>query len=471
MQIRTDQLKPCYNYVIIGAGIVGMTILRELIEKGKKDILIIESGSMLSKNPYPEFMSVFSNGNNLKVKSRFSGVGGCSNVWGSICGVFDEKTINSYYKKKQFPLNYTEYKYYLAKCEKYGFPKFDEFNVLKKNNKKFRLKKFIKMTPNLLFNKFSSILESKNVHFLQNKYVDRIFTQNNISKVYFSDPLENKSFFTCRGKKFLLCANTIENYKIIKKSNFNINQEQLGRGFMNHPKGVIGSLKLNKNLTKFLSQKTISKIFWNGIQLNNSEHNHYLKVNKGFKIPFLDLIIKKLHGNLKKYKNEFLLSNHFKSYFTSLVIYFLKIIEKFINLFFKNYINIQAFTEMKKSEKNYINFDRKSNKTFVKYELSNDEVKSLDRLIKEFEKEFNLKILFKPKSFSKLKKIVSIDSSHHMGGLVCGDDKTNSIVDLNLCVHNTKNIFVCGGAIFPFSGVANPTLSYIALAIWLSENI
>ena len=101
MLIRTKDLKSKYDYIIVGSGITGMTILRELIERDKTNILIIESGSVQSKLPYPDFMKVKSN--NIKIKSRFSGVGGASNVWGTISGIFDEEQINSFYKKKKFP--------------------------------------------------------------------------------------------------------------------------------------------------------------------------------------------------------------------------------------------------------------------------------------------------------------------------------------------------------------------------------
>ena len=87
MLIKTKDLRSNYNYIIIGSGITGMTILRELIERGKSKILVIESGSIHSKSPYPDFMNVKSK--NIKTKSRFNGVGGSSNVWGSILGIFD----------------------------------------------------------------------------------------------------------------------------------------------------------------------------------------------------------------------------------------------------------------------------------------------------------------------------------------------------------------------------------------------
>ena len=36
----------------------------------------------------------------------------------------------------------------------------------------------------------------------------------------------------------------------------------------------------------------------------------------------------------------------------------------------------------------------------------------------------------------------------------CGNFKNDSVVNLNLSLHEEKDIFICGGAIFPFSGVA-----------------
>ena len=474
MQIKVNELKKSYDYIIVGAGIIGMTILRELIEQGKKNILIIESGSVLSKNPYPEFMDVSSKKFRIKNKSRFSGVGGCSNVWGSICGVFDKTTINYHYKKNEFPINYSEYKYYLNKSKKYGYPDFDEFNDIgeKNNYKTLKTKKFIKIKPNIIYFHSSSILESKKVHFLQNKYVEKIVSQKRNNKIFFSDRNLNKIINSSNGKKIILCANTIENYKILKKSNLNISKQKLGKGFMNHPKGVIGSIKVNKNLNNFYSQNHNNKITWNGIQLKKAKYNHYLKINHGFKIPFFDFIIKSINGNLKRYKGEFPdFKTQVKSVFSFYILDFLKIIDKVLNLFFKNYLYIQAFTEIKMSDENYIYHNERSNKTYVNYQLSLDEIRSLNKLITRFEIEFKTKIRFKPKSLQQLKKLVSLDASHHMGGVVCGIDKINSVVDLNLCVHNTDNIYVCGGAIFPFSGVVNPTMSYVALAIWLSNKV
>ena len=132
MQIKTNQLNKKYSYIIVGAGIIGLTILRELLENGKKDILVIESGSLLSSNPYPNFMNVTSKNHKIKTTSTFSGVGGCSNVWGTICGLFDKEKIDSYYKEKKFPINYVEYLYYLNEAKKYGYPSPTNFRKILK---------------------------------------------------------------------------------------------------------------------------------------------------------------------------------------------------------------------------------------------------------------------------------------------------------------------------------------------------
>lgn len=465
MLIRSKDLKYKYDYIIVGSGITGMTILRELIEKGKNNILIIESGSIQSKSPYPDFMKVKSN--KIKNKSRFSGVGGASNVWGSITGIFDEEQINSFYKKNKFPINYDSYKKYINVASKYGFPEIKEFFSNYDINEKLKVKKFIKVTPNIYYYHFSSMLESDKVHFLQNTIVERISQ----SKVFFKSEFQNK-IKSASTEKIILCANTIENIKILSKSNLNINSKLLGKGFMNHPKGVIGSIKRKKEFDDFIPIKGDNKVSYLGIQLKGSKHRHYIKISPGYKIPILNLILKSLDGNLKFHKKEFVgISNKYINYFYLFSYKSLKFIEKIINKIFRNFLFLEAFAEMKMLDFNEVKYSNENNITEVNYELSCDELDSLNNLIIEFEKTFKTNVKYKPSNLKKLKKIVSNDASHHMGGIICGDDKNNSIVDLNFRLHNSKSIYVCGGGVFPFSGVANPTLSYIALAIWLAEKI
>jgi choline dehydrogenase-like flavoprotein len=45
----------------------------------------------------------------------------------------------------------------------------------------------------------------------------------------------------------------------------------------------------------------------------------------------------------------------------------------------------------------------------------------------------------------------------------------NGVVDANLKVHGSRNLFICGSSVFPTSGHANPTLTIAALSLKLSD--
>ena len=50
-----------------------------------------------------------------------------------------------------------------------------------------------------------------------------------------------------------------------------------------------------------------------------------------------------------------------------------------------------------------------------------------------------------------------------------GKDKTDSVVDGNLKIHNTKNVFICGSSVFPVNGITNPTWTIMTLANRLAK--
>lgn len=54
---------------------------------------------------------------------------------------------------------------------------------------------------------------------------------------------------------------------------------------------------------------------------------------------------------------------------------------------------------------------------------------------------------------------------HHLGTARMGSDPRSSVTDAQGRVHGIDNLFVAGGALFPTSGQANPTLTIVALAL------
>ena len=60
---------------------------------------------------------------------------------------------------------------------------------------------------------------------------------------------------------------------------------------------------------------------------------------------------------------------------------------------------------------------------------------------------------------------------HHIGTARMGADPHSSVVDANARVHGIDNLHIAGSAIFPTSGQANPTLTLVALALRLADHL
>lgn len=62
-------------------------------------------------------------------------------------------------------------------------------------------------------------------------------------------------------------------------------------------------------------------------------------------------------------------------------------------------------------------------------------------------------------------------SHHHLGGVQMGADPRHSVVDRNLRVHDTTNLFLSTSGCFVTAGAAHPTLLIVALAHRLADHL
>jgi choline dehydrogenase-like flavoprotein len=63
------------------------------------------------------------------------------------------------------------------------------------------------------------------------------------------------------------------------------------------------------------------------------------------------------------------------------------------------------------------------------------------------------------------------DASHSMGTTRMGHDPATSVVDRDCKVHGIRNLFIAGSSVFPTGGHANPTATIAALAIRLADHV
>jgi choline dehydrogenase-like flavoprotein len=65
-----------------------------------------------------------------------------------------------------------------------------------------------------------------------------------------------------------------------------------------------------------------------------------------------------------------------------------------------------------------------------------------------------------------------IGGHHHMGGTRMGDGSNKyDVVDRNLKVFNTQNLYIAGSSVFRTGGHANPTLTITQLSLRLAEHL
>ncbi|MGH6942971.1 MAG: GMC oxidoreductase, partial [Geminicoccaceae bacterium] len=63
------------------------------------------------------------------------------------------------------------------------------------------------------------------------------------------------------------------------------------------------------------------------------------------------------------------------------------------------------------------------------------------------------------------------DASHHMGTTRMSDDPRTGVVDRDCKVHGVSNLYIAGSSVFPSAGHANPTLTIVALALRLAATL
>lgn len=63
------------------------------------------------------------------------------------------------------------------------------------------------------------------------------------------------------------------------------------------------------------------------------------------------------------------------------------------------------------------------------------------------------------------------DSLHHFGGTQMSIDPSSGVVNRNLKLHESANLSIVGGSVFPSGGQVNPTLTIIALALRLAARL
>jgi hypothetical protein len=465
-----------FDVVIIGAGPAGITLAIEL-EKRSISTALIEAGAKDYSEDSQNFYKGIVEGEfprELSV-SRLRMLGGTTGHWGGTC-----RTLDSYDFDK-WPIKKKDLDPYLLKAASILNIK-PEFNELKVSED---LKLIEFQTSDVRFgDKFYKNLEdSKFINlFLDLPVVKIKGEEQKVSSV----ECHSKNFgeIEIKGNLFILATGGIENSRILlltklhNKNLFNPNLP-IGNYWYEHPFNHLGNAIVNENKLNNYLKNSLNK-FQNMFNFGDESTTYNFSPTKKLiqKENILNsccflTIIKRSNKNFKNIaKNVFCLAPEFSKNL-------LKLYNKKLQLTCG--VSITSSWEQEPDYYNRIELSKTDKDIFglpvaklvyKKSELVRKTARVCMQEIGKFLVNNDLgRLSINSFLFEKNEKYLSEAGWHHLGGTVMGKNIKDSVVDENLKIHGSKNMYVLGSSVFPTGGHANPTLTIVQLALRLSDTI
>ena len=462
-EIKPELLNNETPVLIIGSGPAGISTALDLAKKNISSTIIEAGEEFYSDESQSQYEGKII-GDRLESlsQSRLRQFGGTSAIWGGWC-----RPLESYDFLK-WPISKKNIDPYLEEaCSILEIPnKFRTSNLNQEINQAeyqysliqfgFHYKEFLKKTD-----KIKIFLNSQLSHFeSENKQITHAVIKNNYKTI------------KIKSKNFVLATGGIENSRLliwsrIKNKKLLDDNLPIGKYWMHHPfiyggKGIIYKSKLKNNLKKnFLNYE-------GPIHFTQSEN--FLKENN-----ILSCSMHIIPAEDKKYENA-------KQIIREIACIAPKLGNKLRMLLQKRELycgNIKMHLEENYKSENSVTLDTKKDKNgipmpILNYQQSKTTIVSCKKALMSFANfcvDKNIGRIAISDDIVNENKIKNIAQGgyHHSGGTIMGDNKNNSVVNSNLKVHNTNNLYVLGSSIFTTVGYVNPTLSIIQFSLKLSN--
>lgn len=396
-----------YDIYIIGGGISGLILFKEL-KKMKKKVCLFESNLNELNEGY---LSKESLDHTPIHEYRERGLGGTGKKWGGGCTLFEREDF------EKWEINYDDFlNYYKKACNilNIDFEKLNkkcENNIFNKELISDKFKPSLNLITNVkginIFNKILSIDEI-------NEYKKDIFFY---TLVRFEDNMmilnDNKNEIKLSNKKCILCCGGLETTRILMNSN--LNNKNIGKYYSPHLSLKKGKCVLNKNIIK------------NPMYFNKGS-KYFIYKSKD------DILIRVvIQDNM-----ELLLQGDQLPYYDS-------------NLLLSN-------------DKDKFN----SKKIILNFKAKNEDFERIIECYKDFDYELkknNIGYLIDIPKIEDISNLVS-GGSHHMGTTRFGKDSLEGVVDYNFKVFGLNDVYVISTSLFPTYSHAHPTLTLVSLVYY-----
>lgn len=463
-----------FDAIIIGSGPAGLTLALKLEEK-KFNVAVIEAGeryySEESQNYYKgEATKEFPRPIEL---TRLSMFGGTMGHWGGTCRPLDS------YDFSRWPIKKENLDSYLDEATKL----LDINNSFRNEiiNEKLKLIEFQVSEARFGEKYYEHISKSKYIKlFLHSPMIKFKSSEFQINKIKIYSE-QKKDFFHLQGKVFVLATGGIENSRILlneklRNSNYLLQNLPIGNYWYEHPFNELGKAFVNKNKLK-KNLNTSLNHFVNMFNAGNNSDAYSIS-------PTEKLILEKKILNsccwLVTHERK---NDDWKDITKNLLCIAPNLSKNFLKLIDKNVAcgaTIYSSWEQDPEYSNRVTLSSKKDKfdnfqpelIYKKSELVRNTAKVIIEEIGKYLVENDIgRISGYDFLFEKNLKYISEAGYHHMGGTIMGENPKDSVVDKNLKIHGSKNLFVIGSSVFPSGGHANPTLTIVQLSLRLNEHL
>jgi len=454
-----------YDLVIIGSGPAGLSLAYKLMRNGIK-VAVMEGGgenySSETLDPY-KGQTIGDKYFDLQyARQRF--FGGTSNHWGGWCRPLDAHDFE--YKEHQklasWPIKRLDLEPYLHESSQIL-----EINTEYEDellNNEFGIKKIsFNFSPPVRFGQ-----KYKNI-FMGGGNLDLFFNSNLVNFTKSGSNINTATFKSFSGnslqvksKAFVLATGGIENSRLMlalnQKNNYRLfNRDMpIGKYWMEHPHFTIGeSVIPSRWKNRFLA-------------LTESKQKELGVLNCGIRFE----------GNIGK--------TGLKQMIKDIACYAPETGKKLFEMMGKKLVcgaTIKAAWEQAPIENNKITLSQTEKDIFgiprpiLHYKKTDFDKNTVYKTIKQIASYGNLLSYGKIKVFNYVSSLGAYPEDdtlagfHHMGGTRMSDSNQDGVVDSNLKVHGTNNLFIAGSSVFPSGGHANPTLTITQLSLRLGDYI
>jgi choline dehydrogenase-like flavoprotein len=530
---------PEYDLCVVGTGPAGATVASELAGSGLR-LCVLESGRRRPDARGDALRTVESEGFLVKDWSRERVLGGASTTWAGLSSALDpiDFAPRPWAGSPGWPIGRDEV---LALCEeaarRYRFPSAaafgpEGFGKLRARGElqprwgTLEEKVFLACAePQDFGRECAAAWKAPNIDLLLDATVVRLDTaRGDVSespRVGTALVRTRRGELLIRARAFVLATGGIENARLLLLSRLGNRHDQVGRGFMNHPKNYFGIIRLARPVTQapyFFGSLHEGFAGYAGLRFPEARQkelgllNSYVRFEPLFPwsddegVESLVTLVKRSRGLFSRWKrsragevvelrdwsetgDDSDLQNRRRSALGTLgllgtAVLHAPSVAQYV--WFRlgrrrpsvRRVRVRNFLEMQPSPANRVTLSEATDLhgtplPRVRHQASDLDRRTLVELHRALREELRANGIGELEG--DLERAdpwpIDQDASHHMGSTRMGTDARSSVVDPDLRVHGTENLFVAGSSVFPASGCANPTYTIVALSIRLARRL